>query len=56
MDGIVLERTTVIFYTNQFEVQKLLEGDANKTSKQRVGFKSAMISDLKLLTDGRVQH
>lgn len=33
--------------------KKLLDGDSGKVSKQRVGFKSAMISDVKPLTDGR---
>lgn len=33
--------------------KKLLDGDNNGSSKQRVGFKSAMISDIKPLADGR---
>ncbi|KAJ8446773.1 hypothetical protein Cgig2_000784 [Carnegiea gigantea] len=33
--------------------KKLLDGDNNRSSKQRVGFKSAMISDIKPLADGR---
>lgn len=36
--------------------KKLLDGNASRTSKQRVGFKSAMISDLKPLTDGRTNR
>lgn len=33
--------------------KKLLDGENNRSSTQRVGFKSAMISDIKPLTDGR---
>ncbi|XP_077237509.1 general transcription and DNA repair factor IIH subunit TFB1-1-like isoform X2 [Tasmannia lanceolata] len=33
--------------------KNLLEADAYRTSKQRVGFKSAMLADVKPLTDGR---
>ncbi|KMT02424.1 hypothetical protein BVRB_9g203780 isoform B [Beta vulgaris subsp. vulgaris] len=33
--------------------KKLLDGGNNRSSTQRVGFKSAMISDIKPLTDGR---
>ncbi|XP_059591344.1 general transcription and DNA repair factor IIH subunit TFB1-1 isoform X3 [Vitis vinifera] len=36
--------------------KKLLDGNTSRTSKQRVGFKSAMISDLKPLTDGRTNR
>lgn len=35
-------------------MQKLLDKDPTKKSKQRVGFKSAMISDIRPATDGRV--
>lgn len=35
-------------------MQKLLDIDPSKKSKQRVGFKSAMISDIRPATDGRV--
>ena len=37
-------------------MQKLLDGDANRVIKQRVGFKSAMLADVKPSADGRVQH
>ncbi|KAJ4975577.1 hypothetical protein NE237_000683 [Protea cynaroides] len=33
--------------------KKLLDVDGSKTSKQRVGFKSAMLADVRPLTDGR---
>ncbi|GAB4850692.1 General transcription and DNA repair factor IIH subunit TFB1-1 [Ancistrocladus abbreviatus] len=33
--------------------KKLLDGDNNQMARQRVGFKSAMISDIKPQTDGR---
>ncbi|KAL6313743.1 hypothetical protein AAG906_010162 [Vitis piasezkii] len=36
--------------------KKLLDGNTSSTLKQRVGFKSAMISDLKPLTDGRTNR
>ncbi|KAK9269243.1 hypothetical protein L1049_001013 [Liquidambar formosana] len=36
--------------------KKLLDGDTSRTSKQRVGFKSAMISDIKPSTDGRTNR
>ncbi|KAJ8446765.1 hypothetical protein Cgig2_000776 [Carnegiea gigantea] len=35
---------------------KLLDGDNNRSSKQRVGFKSAMISDIKPLADGQTNR
>ncbi|XP_062027698.1 general transcription and DNA repair factor IIH subunit TFB1-1-like [Rosa rugosa] len=34
--------------------KKLLDGDSRKKSKQRVGFKSSMILDIKPMTDGRM--
>ncbi|KAL8170307.1 hypothetical protein V2J09_022111 [Rumex salicifolius] len=34
--------------------KKLLDGDKNRNVKQRVGFKSAMISSVKPQADGRV--
>ncbi len=37
-------------------IQKLLDGDSGRKSKQRVGFKSSMILDIKPMSDGRVQH
>jgi len=43
-------------FTFIISLQKLLHGDNNRSSHQRVGFKSAMISDIKPLADGRVQH
>ncbi|XP_057983242.1 general transcription and DNA repair factor IIH subunit TFB1-1 isoform X2 [Malania oleifera] len=36
--------------------KKLLDGDTSRTPKQRVGFKSAMISDVKPSTDGRTNR
>ncbi|XP_043694156.1 general transcription and DNA repair factor IIH subunit TFB1-1-like [Telopea speciosissima] len=33
--------------------KKLLDADGSKTSKQQVGFKSAMLADVRPLTDGR---
>ncbi|KAK6934660.1 BSD domain [Dillenia turbinata] len=36
--------------------KKMLEGSTSRKPKQKVGFKSAMISDVKPMTDGRVQH
>jgi hypothetical protein len=37
-------------------MQKLLDGDSGRKSKQLVGFKSSMILDTRPQTDGRVQH
>lgn len=37
-------------------MQNLLDADAHTTLKQRVGFKSAMLADVRPLTDGRVKH
>ncbi|XP_050375576.1 general transcription and DNA repair factor IIH subunit TFB1-1-like [Argentina anserina] len=34
--------------------KKLLDGDSRRKSKQRVGFKSSMILDIKPMTDGRM--
>jgi transcription initiation factor TFIIH subunit 1 len=33
--------------------KKLLDGDSGRKSKQRVGFKSSMILDIKPMSDGR---
>lgn len=37
-------------------MQRLLDGDSGRKSKQLVGFKSSMILDTRPQTDGRVRH
>lgn len=37
-------------------LQNLLEDEANKGSKQRPGFKSAMLADVRPSADGRVRY
>lgn len=48
--NLLLKRCTVSL------IQNLLDADAHTTLKQRVGFKSAMLADVRPLTDGRVKH
>ncbi|RZS02829.1 hypothetical protein BHM03_00032917 [Ensete ventricosum] len=43
-------------FAGMFWMQNLLDDDSDRTLKQRTGFKSAMLADIRPSTDGRVQH
>lgn len=56
---IWLEKNAVLkLCTNIFFVlmQSLLDDESDRISKQRTGFKSALLADIRPSTDGRVQH
>lgn len=55
-DFFCISASDMKIFVGMFWMQNLLDDDSDRTLKQRTGFKSAMLADIRPSTDGRVQH